>query len=373
MKYKIQKLLFCVSLIIMASCASNKKMYNSDVVVTPLSGKLNVTEGSLIYALPLTVLDIKLEVEHVIVKPGPYARYAEGLLGLKDVIQEENERWILREVTIRSHEEPDPSQFYVVETTSLFQTNALALKRAGLIMDINPDILNTEGTVSRSWMSDAGHFQVSDLGADEYFQTKADTLYRIVNVDTAFIRIPYLVEKKQRLTTEELASKAAIRLMEMRDGKHLILTGEATVFPQDEAPIAEMNRLEKEYTELFTGKTWRETRYFSFQVIPKKEVAGGKLTICKISDSRGPVMQNDKAGVPLVLELVPEQKTQELSSITGKPAGSSGTTSDRLYYRIPDMVQLNMTYGNEIFSPSRQMIYQFGDVVRLPSYFIIGK
>ena len=84
-------------------------------------------------------------------------------------------------------------------------------------------------------------------------------------------------------------------------------------------------------------------------------------------------MQNDKAGVPLVLELVPEQKTQELSSITGKPAGSSGTTSDRLYYRIPDMVQLNMTYGNEIFSPSRQMIYQFGDVVRLPSYFIIGK
>jgi len=373
MKSKIKKLLLLASLAILASCAANKKMYNSDVVITPLSGEINVSEGSLIYALPLTVLDIKLEVEHIIGKPGPYARYAEGLLGLKDVMQDESEHWILREVTIKSHEEPDPSQFYVIETTSLFQTNALALKRAGLILDINPDILNWEGSVNRTWISDAGRFQVSDLGADEYFQTKADTLYRIVNVDTAFIRIPYLVEKKQKLTTEELASKAAIRLMEMRDGKHLILTGEANVFPQDESPIAEMNRLEKEYTELFTGKTWRETRYYSFQVIPRKEMAEGKVTICKISDTRGPVIQNEKAGIPLVLELVPESKTQELSLIEKRQAGSSTNIPDRLYYRVPDMVQLNMTYGNEIFNTSRQLIYQFGNVIRLPSNFIIGK
>jgi hypothetical protein len=373
MKYKIQKLLLFVSLAVLASCASNKKMYDADVVITPLSGKINVSEGSLIYALPLTVLDIKLEVEHIIEKPGPYARFAEGLLGLKDVMQEEHEHWILREVTIKSHEEPDPSQFYVIETTSLFQTNALALKKAGLIMDINPDILNWEGSVNRSWISDAGHFQVSDLGADEYFQTKADTLYRIVNVDTAFIRIPYLIEKKQKLSTEELATKAAIRLMEMRDGKHLILTGEANVFPQDESPIAEMNRLEKEYTELFTGKTWRETRYFSFQVTPKKEMSDSKIIICKISDTRGPVLQSDKTGIPLVLELVPESKTQELSLIEKKQTGSSTNLSDRLYYRVPDMVQLNMTYGNEVFNTSRQLIYQYGNVIRLPSNFIIGK
>ena len=36
--------------------------------------------------------------------------------------------------------------------------------------------------------------------------------------------------------------------MELRDGKHMILTGETNLFPQDEAAINEMNRLEKEYT-----------------------------------------------------------------------------------------------------------------------------
>ena len=60
----------------------------------------------------------------------------------------------------------------------------------------------------------------------------------------------------------------------MRDGKHLILTGEATVFPQNEAPIIEMNRLEKEYTELFTGKILKRDRKFSYQIVPDKKMTG---------------------------------------------------------------------------------------------------
>ena len=90
-------------------------------------------------------------------------------------------------------------------------------------------------------------------------------------MDTAFIKVPYLVTKKQKLTVDQLAEKAAVRLMEMRDGKHLILTGETNVFPQDGAAINEMNRLEKEYTELFTGKTLREKHTFSYQLIPDKD------------------------------------------------------------------------------------------------------
>jgi hypothetical protein len=373
MKDMIKKPFFAISLLILASCASNRKMYNSDVIVTPLSGEINITEGCIVYALPLTVLDIKLEVEHVIGRPGPYARYAESLLGLKDVMQEPYERWTLRGVTIKSHEEADPSGFYIIETSSIFQTNALELKRAGLILDINPGSNIMAESVNPSIISESGRFQVSDLGADEYFQTKADTLYKLVNVDTAFVRVPYLIEKKQKLTTEDLAERAAIRLMEMRDGKHLILTGEANVFPQDESSIAEMNRLEKEYTELFTGKIWRENRVFSFQVIPQKEMAGEKITICKISDTKGPVIPDDKNGVPLIMELNPEEKTKGLNLITKTPAESSSSRSDRLFYRVPDMVQLNMTYGNEVFNTSRQLIYQFGEVVQLPSNFIIGK
>jgi hypothetical protein len=221
--------------------------------------------------------------------------------------------------------------------------------------------------------SDLSPLRISDLGADEYFQTRRDTLYKLVSVDTAFVRVPYLVEKKQKLTREDLAEKAAVRLMEMRDGKHLILTGETNVFPQDEASITEMNRLEKEYTELFTGKIWKETRNFSYQLIPKKDLTGGKVTICGFSEATGPVSASDKSGTPLVVEFLPELKTKDLTMITRNQPESTKPKYDKLYYRVPDVVNLKLTLGNEVFKTSRQMIYQFGETIQLPSNFIIGR
>ena len=373
MKPFLKHFIFILIILTTGSCASNRDMSQSKNVITPLSEKTSIGEGSLVYGLPLTVLDIIVEAERVIENPGPYARYAEDLLGLKDVIKSESESWAIRSVTIKSHEEPDPSEFYVVESSAIFQTNALSLKKTGLILDLNPEIFKTVEDDNSISVADLNNLRISDLGADEYFQASRDTVYKLVNVDTAFIKIPYLVEKKQKLTVAELAEKAAVRLMELRDGKHMILTGEATVFPQNEASINEMNRLEKEYTELFTGKIWNETRKFTYQVIPRKDPAGEKIILCRFSETSGPSLKADQAGTPLVLEFLPEVKTKDLTIITRKESGSSTPKYDRLYYRVPDVVNLKITFGNEIFNTSRQLIYQFGKVIQLPANYIIGK
>ncbi|MFZ0282494.1 MAG: DUF4831 family protein [Bacteroidales bacterium] len=371
MKYGIKPLVFILALAASASCATNK-MPESKNLITPLSGKTTIADGSLVYSLPVTVLDITIETERVIEKPGPYARFAEALLGLQDVIQNEKEYWTIRGVSIKSHEEPDPSEFYVIEATALFQTNVLSLKKAGLMLDLNPEIFNVEDR-NQTGGSDLNHMRISDLGSDEYFQTRSDTLYRLVSVDTTFIKIPYLVEKKQKLTIGDLAEKAAVRLMEMRDGKHMILTGETNVFPQDASSIIEMNRLEKDYSELFTGKVWKETRKFSYQLIPKKATDAGSVTICGFSESAGPVAASDKSGTPLVVEFIPEAKTKGLTLITRNQTDPSKQKFDKLYYRMPDVVNLKITYGKEIFKTSRQMIYQFGETIQLPSNYIIGR
>ncbi len=205
------------------------------------------------------------------------------------------------------------------------------------------------------------------------FRHAAILLYKLVSVDTAFIKIPYLVEKKQKLTIENLAEKAAVRLMEMRDGKHMILTGETNVFPQDAFSIIEMNRLEKDYSELFTGKVWKETRKFSYQLIPKKTTEGASVTICGFSESSGPVAASDKSGTPLVIEFMPEAKTKSLTLVTRNQSDPSKQKFDKLYYRMPDVVNLKVTLGKEIFKTSRQMIYQFGEIIQLPSNYIIGR
>lgn len=373
MRYLAKLAYLILSALIAGSCGTSNKLNDSKYVITPLSGKINISEGSIVYGLPLTVLDINIEAERIVEKPGPYARYAEEFLGLTDIVKTEDEHWSVRQVTICSHEELDPSEFYLIEGSSLFQTDILALKKAGLVLDLNPEIYNSELNYNQGKDADHSNQRISDLGADEYFQDRKDTIYKVVSVDTAFIKIPYLAEKKQKLTIEQLAEKAAVRLMEIRDGKHMILTGETNVFPQSSAAIDEMNRLEKDYTDLFAGKIFRERRSFNYQIIPGRDLIGKQVTVCSFSESAGPVASTDKSGVSFTVEFIPELKTKPLTLITRSKPESSSQRTDRLYYRTPDVVSIKTSLGNKVLNTSRKLIYQFGEVVQLPSNYIIGK
>jgi hypothetical protein len=373
MKTTIRLSILLITAGIIVSCSSGNKLSESKSIILPLSENVKLRDGSIVYGLPRTVFTVYVEMERDIEKPGPYARFAGDMLGLNDVIQNESESWSIKGITVKSHEELDPSEFYVIESTTLFQTNVLALKKEGLILDLNPEMLNSTDNHIGTKESELNMLRSFDLGSDEYFLQQRDTVYRRVNIDSSFVRIPYIVEKNKRLSTDQLAEKAAKRLMEMRDGKHLILTGEANVFPQSDAAINEINRLEKEYTELFAGKTWSETKTLTYQIIPKKEMEKTPVTLFQFSELTGPVTGTSKSGVPVILELLSEQKTKELTIINNKPADPKEPKYDKLYYRIPDVVNLKISMGSESLFTSRRLIYQFGKTIQLPANYIIGK
>jgi hypothetical protein len=368
---RLSVLLFIIFFV--SSCYSGKQMANSNSVILPLSDSSALRDGSIVYGLPRTVFTVVVNMERTIEKPGPYAQYAGDLLGLTDVIRTESESWSIKSITVKSHDELDPDQFYTISSTTLFQTNVLALRKEGLILDLNPAIFrNTE---KQSDMNDAGNIQYHsfDLGSDEYFQLQRDTAYKRMNVDSTFARIPYIVEKKKKLTIDLLAEKAAKRLMELRDGKHLILTGEATVFPQSDAAINEINRLEKQYTELFTGKTLNDSFTFSYQIIPAKAMAGKPVTLFEFSDQTGPVAGAAKGGSPVTIEFNPEKKTKNITVVNRVQTKSEASKFDKLFYRVPDVVGIKIIYGSQKLFYSRKLIYQFGEVIQLPANYIIGK
>jgi len=368
------RLSILLSIIIVAcSCFPNKKLAEPKSIILPLSDTVTLTEGSIVYGLPRTVFTVFVEMERTIEKPGPYARFAGDLLGLNDVIQSESEFWSIESITVKTHEELDPSEFYVIESNTLFQTNVLALKKEGLILDLNPGIFYPAESQIGAKEPEINQYRSFDLGSDEYFQLQRDTAYKRVNVDSTFIRIPYIVEKKKKLTVDQLAERAARRLMEMREGKHLILTGEANVFPQNGAAINEMNRIEREYTELFTGKTWKETRTFSYQIIPEKKMVGKPVILFRFSELTGPVTGTMKGGIPVTAELIPEQKTKDLTIINKQKAEPTAPKYDKLFYRVPDVVNMKISLGTEILFTSRRLIYQFGEVIQLPANYIIGR
>ena len=373
MKTTIRISILLITLLLAFSCASSNKLTDSNSVILPLSDSAALRNAGIVYGLPRTVFTVVVEMERTIEKPGPYAQFADDLLGLTDVIKNESESWSVESITVKTRDELDPSEFYVISSTSLFQTNVLSLRKEGLILDLNPSIYNSaekQGSINESGKIQSHSF---DLGSDEYFQLQRDTAYKRMNVDSSFVRVPYIVEKKRKLAVDQLAEKAAKRLMELRDGKHLILTGEANVFPQSDAAINEINRLEKAYTELFTGKTIKETFSFSYQLIPQKTMIGKPVTLFQFSDLTGPVTGTMKGGKPVTVELIPEKKTRGLTVINRIQTRSEAKKYDKLFYRVPDVVDIKISLGSEKLFDSRKLIYQFGEVIQLPANYIIGK
>jgi hypothetical protein len=373
MKTTIRLLILMITISLITSCSPNKKLADSGNTIGKLSESFRITEGSLVYGLPRTVFTVFVEMERTIEIPGPYARFAGDMLGLDNVIKNESEYWSIRRISVRSDEELDPSEYYIIKSNNIFLSNVLALKKEGLILDLNPEIFYHDGSQTGTGKTDMQQFSSFDLGSDEYFQLQRDTAYRRVNVDSTFIRIPYIVEKKRKLTADQLAERAALKLMELREGKHLILTGEANVFPQSDAAIVEIRRIEKEYTELFAGKIWKETKMFTYQIIPQKDMVGKPFTLFRFSDLTGPLDGSSLGGIPVTVELIPEQKTKGLSVIISQQGKASAPTYDKLYYRVPDVVNLKISTGKEILFNSRRLIYQLGEVIQLPSNYIIGK
>jgi len=358
-------LLFVISV----SCALRKNISGSDTTIFPLEKNMVVNEGSLVYALPLSVLHIAVSVEHEYEKPGPYSKYAGAFLGLDDIISEENETWTIKNIDIITYEELDPSEFYVIESNSLIQSNALLLKKEGLILDINPSLYNKIPKSSGSDNIDFPGFRFSDMGSYEYFNIDQDTTYRVVEIDTAFIRIPYMVEKRKPLTAEQLAENAARTLLDIREGKQMILTGEANVFPQDASSINEMNSMEKEYLALFAGKTYRETKTYFYDFIPDKSIVENPVVLFKFSEMTGIIDPSKPGGNIVNIEFVPALRTKDVVFVT-KP--DQDNNFDRLYYRIPDIVNIRISDNKDLNFNYRKLIYQFGEVITLPANYILG-
>ncbi len=357
------------------SCVAKKVVTGPETLITPLGDKLTVNDGSLVYALPQSVIQVTVEFERSVEVPGPYAKYAGELLGIKDVITAEKESWRILTVKIETSEEIDPSEYYVIESNTLFQTNALALKRAGLILDLNPVFY--ERDKNSFPVSGGGKPEISytDLGSDSYFISRSDTAYRLVKLDTAFIRIPYLVEKKRLLTQDQLAERAAKTLLELREGKQMILTGEANVYPQSSAAIDEINRMEKEYLALFAGKSASEKRIERYTVIPSKDKTSGSYEIFRFSASAGPSPAGSQTGTPVTIDVVPAGKTKDIVYLPGMAAKETEAVKkyDKLYYRPPEVAVVRMKFGNDVLYESRKLIYQLGETIQLPSNFILGK
>ncbi len=363
-------LLSLLVLFTLLSCGTQRKTPQPDITIYPFSDTVTITPSALIYSLPMTLFEIEVTLIRTIRLPGPYADFSAQLIGVTDIISDESEEWGIGAVELTGHTEIDPSEYYVLKADPLIYSNSLSLSHHGLIMSVSdPNVVRRRSLQPES-DADYDLLNFTDLGSVEFSRVEEEIRYRLVDVDTAFIRVPYPVERREQLTREELAERAARTLLELREGRHLILIGETPLFPQSDAALAEIRRLEREYLSLFAGKTFQEQVRKRFYFTPDMQNINERTTLIFLSDERGPSTEVDSHGEPLSIEVIPAGKTLPLYHSEGMRV-VTGNTPEGLTYRIPEVADVIIRSGEDLLLHTRSVVHQLGQKVVVPSSIML--
>ncbi|MCF6357968.1 MAG: DUF4831 family protein [Draconibacterium sp.] len=350
MKY----LAIIIGLIIVMPVFGQRKKKDDEVVVVP-----TYVEG-ITYSLPQTGIRVYVKTIKEIFVPGPYAGYAEQLLGLRSVKTKSATKWIVTEVRITSFSEPDPEQVYKAMGDAAFKIN---LTSDGRISGINlPNVTEIPFAVKTNKI-----IQVQDKMDDFSFDNFTDTPFYTPGDSTNNFR-PVRVGEDQK------AAEAAKRVLDSRLIRYDMVAGMMDEFhPDGEAykvSLEELKQIEKNYLSLFIGRKTQKEDIFTFDYIPTKPSKNGDV-IFRISENNGVVPATDLSGKPVMIEYEIEsnlaEKYTEFAKSENPSAGKSG-----IYYRMPGIATIKIVDELKTICTARLPIAQFGVVAPLPENVVNG-
>lgn len=331
------------------------------------------TKG-LIYALPRTVLEVKVDAIKRVIVPGPYGRFALKYLGISDVPINKTEEWRISNIDIASVIESDPTALYAASPGDNTKIDFLKLCRSGLILPISGIGVNSTSVKDSRVRDVDSKIFFTDLSTSPFIATEKATYYSQVQHDSVFVRVPIQKEMIVEKNIEEKARAAADFIFMLRKRRSDFLSVDADHnLNGDGLKIAldEISRLEQEYLSLFIGKTFTETSIHYFEYIPIQP-EGESSIIFRFSGSKGVLPSSDLSGNPILLKSTPEPIPESYERLFS----SIGFEKDKpinevVYYRIPISATINISDGKNELLTRRVSICQYGPLVRMPLKFVI--
>jgi hypothetical protein len=334
-------------------------------------GDLNVPL-TVVYALPQTVLNVDVVAEKKIRKLGPFASLSEKYIGVTPKITSNGVDWTIKSIVLKEKGEVDPQHFYKLTSVGNYQPNLIRLSSEGLIEGFNMNSSNEEQEIIYSTIKNDVKVEIEygKFSIDPNLLIKKDTVYKVVETDTAFIKVPELKEQAIAKSLEDKAKEAAHQLFKLRKRRFKILTANYEVLPPDgkayEIVVRELNKLEKEYLSLFLGKEVSVISRAQFTYIPTAKDKGGVLF--RISPDEGLVDVSDLKAIPVRVELRNLGLTSELAVL---PQDPSLIPNSLIHYRIPGQAEVKVIYGKNVVYKKNHVIAQFGKVMTMPSQVLL--
>ncbi len=306
------------------------------------------------YALPRTGVKVYVKAIREKFEPGPYAAYAEQLLGIKDAKTRPSTTWSISEVNITTFSEPDPEQVYKAMGES---ASMLCLAPNGCLAGINTTGVVAEVPVIPSNKT----FRKPDMEDGFSFDYFTDTPTYLPGDSTNNFR-------PTKVSIEQKAAEAAQRILDCRMNQYdmaaLMMDGEHPDGKAYEVSMKELRKIEKDYIKLFVGRTTYKKEEYSFDFVPDAKPSKGQA-IFRISDENGVVPATDLSGKPVMIEFEQDAGLNKAYAAKAKSdnpmAGSLG-----VYYRMPGMATVKIIQDLNVLATARVTIAQFGVVAPLP-------
>lgn len=293
-------------------------------------------EAVLVYSLPKTELCIEVEIEKTTQTPGEFYRYSERYLATSNVITEETTTFSLKNIRVKPQAVADPARTYSLTSSKNFPLNNISVNDKGILCGINAPC--KEKTCCKETV-------------------KKETVKNNVSQP-----LPLTEEYMLAASTAKMAEGAAKQIYRLRESRLALLTADVDQLPADgdsfKLMLDGMDKMEKELTELFIGKTRVETEIKTVYYTPSSTVRNEVLF--RVSSQKGLVAASDLSGSPYYINVIP------LPISTHDTGKKNSSARPLLYSILPASTQISVGDGRNVFFSEQIFIPQFGQLVPIP-------
>lgn len=286
------------------------------------------------YALPKTSLIVTAEVTKVTCMAGPYYKYAEKYLGVKDVVTNDHVYYELGKIYLENKGVPDEENTYTIEFKSRTVAPYVYLTEDGLMCSINADYTPAE----------------SNLKNTKHEAQAAET------TDVTAVMTEELLMAGSVTRQAEVAAKQIYRL---RESKMDIVSGEADNMPPDgeamKLVLQQLTDQEQALTTLFIGRRQRKTTFHEVRIVPQDDL--NKEVLFRFSEKLGLLDADDLGGQPVYLNLHATERAPELDP---KEAEKKEKMLKGIVYNVPGKAHVEIETGTKKLYQGEVQIVQFG-------------
>ncbi len=331
-------------------------------IVTNLGYEPDESNGSIIYALPKTSLKVSLSFRRDLFIPGPYADYAQRMLGIDGAQKVRTERYSVNGVTMEAFAEPDGNRFFTLNQLQGYVDweKLISAESNGLILRGNFGIKSDIIQPLKEQQS-APELIFKDVTMESNVEMKQQTMYKTIITDTSFINVPVTSQQMERKTLEKKAEEAAKLILEIRSDRYFLAAGIVDPFPDNfdmKTALGALDKLEADYLSLFVGKSYSEQLQKEYIVSPEGATEDEKILLDKFSAQTG---IEDPDGENIEIEISPEGNARSFRNLL--PQQPEPESYNLFYYRIPEVCNISINLADQTLLRKKLSIYQSGSLV----------